>query len=121
MAKTIIYIAAGAVALIALVIGLMGWKFLFITSARGAAITVAAAGFVMCATGLLGVFLAKAPVHPMTILGYILGLAALFTGIVQVFRIDIPFFGEPSTALILLAAIVVAKVIIARLNFLVQG
>jgi hypothetical protein len=122
MTKTFpIYIIAGAVALGALICGLAGFKILFITNARIAAITVAAAGFVMCSTGLLAPFVSTAPAHPLTIAGYLLGALALFAGIVQLFNLHVPLLADPKTALWVMATVIVLKVTIAQFSFLIKA
>ena len=122
MEKTLpIYIIAAAVALGSLILGLLDVPFWFIRSARTAAIVFAAAGFVMCATGMISTFVTQAPLHPLTIVAYLVGLFALFVGIVQVFNLSIPPFSDPKTALIMMGAAVVVKVVIGRLAFLVRA
>jgi hypothetical protein len=122
MEKTLpIYILAAAVALASLILGLLDVPFWFIRSTRTAAIVFAAAGFVMCATGMISTFIPQAPVHPLTIVAYLVGLFALFIGIVQVFNLSIPPFSDPKLALILMGAAVVVKVVIGRLAFLIRA
>ncbi len=122
MEKTLpIYIIAAAVALGSLIIGLLGVPFWFIRSARTAAIVFAAAGFVMCATGMIRTFITQAPFHPLTIVAYLVGLFALFIGIVQVFNLRIPPFSDPKMALILMGAAAIVKVVIGRLAFLIKA
>lgn len=122
MEKTMpIYMIAAAVALGSLILGLLDVPFWFIRSVRTAAIVFAAAGFVMCSTGMISTFVTRAPLHPLTIAAYLVGLFALFVGIVQVFGLRIPSMGNPKTALILMSAAVVVKVVIGRLAFLVKA
>ncbi len=122
MEKTLpIYIVASVVALGSLILGLLDVPFWFIRSARTAAIVFASAGFVMCATGMITTFVTQAPLHPLTIIAYLVGLFALFVGVVQVFGLRIPAFSDPKAALIFMGAAVVVKVIIGRLAFLVRA
>lgn len=113
-----LYIIAGLIGAIALISGLTGKKLLFVTDTRSAVIVLAAAGFLMCSFGALGVFITKAPLHPLTIAGYVLGTLALLAGIAQLFSIKVPVLSDPKNALIVIAAIIIIKVVIARLNFL---
>lgn len=115
-----IYFLAAAAALGSLVIGLLDVPFWFIRSVRTAAIVFAAAGFVMCATGMIVTFVSQAPFHPLTILAYLVGLFALFVGIVQVFDLSITPFSNPKAALLMLTAAVIIKVVIGRLAFIVR-
>lgn len=85
---------------------------------RWVVVLLTAAGFLMCTFGAIGLFVTKAPAHPLTIAGYILGAAALFTGIVQAFRLQFPYLSNPRTALVLVALVIIIKYIIARLSFL---
>lgn len=122
MEKTLpVYIVAAVVALGSLILGLLDVPFWFVRSARTAAIVFAAAGFVMCATGMISTFVTQAPLHSLTIVAYLVGLFALFVGVVQVFGLRIPLFSDPKTALIMMGAAVIIKVVIGRLAFLVRA
>lgn len=117
MIKTMpLYIVSGVVALVAFFVGLTNSKFLFITSPRMAVITVTAAGFLMCTSGAIGLFVTKAPVNLLTVLGYVLGIAALAIGIIFIFNIKMPFSFSANAALITIMIIIILKVIIARIG-----
>ncbi len=111
-----LYLLAGVAGILAIIAGFSGANILWMTSVKAAVITLAAAGFVMCSTGVVARFVTKMPAHPVTILSYLIGLLALFTGIVQVFSIQMPFFGDAKTALIILTCAIVLKVAIGRLG-----
>jgi hypothetical protein len=119
MLRTVLfYVFSGILCIPLFYSGLMGKKILFITDARTAVIILTFIGFMMCSFGAISLFVKKAPVHPLTIAGYILGIMALFIGIIQIFKIKIYFFGEPGKALVCIAIIILLKVIISRLYFL---
>lgn len=118
MKNMFLYIVSGIIGLVALYAGLADKKMLFITSPRIAVIVLTIIGFLMCNFGSIGLFVSKAPLHPLTIIGCIMGLAALLAGIICIFNINIPFVNEPNNALILIGIIIALKFIIARLGFL---
>jgi hypothetical protein len=95
--------------------GLSGKQILFINGPRSAVITLGAIGFIMCMVmPSVGLFVRNAPAHPVTIVAYIVGLAALFITLVQVFHWDIPVVNDPTMALYIVAGCIVVKSIIAR-------
>lgn len=101
--------------------GLSGKKILFISDARIAAILLFLVGVMMCSFGKVGLFVAKAPVHPLTIAGYFLGVIAVFIGIVQIFNLKVPYLSEPKIALLLISAVIIIKTIIAGMVFLLAS
>ena len=113
-----IYAILGILAIITFYAGFTGKRILFVSDPRSAVIVLTVIGFIMCSMGTLGVFLAKAPAHPLTIIGYTLGSLALITGIVQVFRFKVPILSNPNSALFLIAVVIVIKFVIGRLSFL---
>ena len=116
-----LYLLAALAGVLALIAGFGGITILFISDVKTAVIVLAAAGFIMCSSGMIGHFVANAPFHPLTIIAYIVGIIALFTGIVQIFNLDIPVLSDPSTALVVLTAAIVIKVLIARFAFLIKA
>lgn len=99
------------------VFGLSQHKFLGIQGPRSAVIILGVAGMLMCAISV-GKFISAAPASPLSILGYILGTIAMLTFLTQVFKWKLPVIGEPRTALIILAAAITIKSIVARFEFL---
>jgi hypothetical protein len=91
--------------------GLSGKQILFINGPRSATITLGAVGFFLCMLAV-GKFVSKAPFHPLTIIGYILGAIALPTLLTQIFQWKIPFIGDAKTALYVLAACMIIKSVI---------
>jgi hypothetical protein len=121
MAKTFpIYMISGLVGLLALYSGLTGKRVPFINDTRSAVIWLTAAGFIMCSTGTIFIFVTKAPAHPLSIASYILGAVAMLVGAVQIFKINIPFLRDPYKALIVLAVIIIVKVVVGRLNYILS-
>ena len=95
--------------------GLSGRQILFINGARSAAITLGAIGFVMCMVmPTIGKFIGNAPVHPLTIAGYIFGVIALLVTAAQLFKWNIPMIHDPKIALLVIAGCIVIKSIIGR-------
>jgi len=93
--------------------GLSGKKIFFIDGARSAVITLGIIGMVFC-TISIGKFIQAAPVHPLTIVGYIFGTIALFTFVVQVFQWQVPFICDPKIALYVVAICIAIKSMVGR-------
>ena len=115
-----VYIIAGIVSLAAMYSGFTDKRVPFIYDTKTAVIVIAAAGFVMCSTGLIGLFINKAPAHPLTIAGYILGILALLVAIVQIYGLKVPYLYEPKNGLIAITVIIIIKVVIARFNYILK-
>lgn len=119
MNKTLpIYLLAGIIGLLSLYGGLSGQKILFINSPKTALITLAIVGFIMCSTGALAPFITNAPSHPLTLMGYTLGIVALIIALNQIFNWGIPLINDPKNALIVLSILIVVKIVIARFGFM---
>ncbi len=114
-----LYILSGLVALVAIYVGLTRHALWFIKDVRTAVIVLFFAGFVMCSTGAIITFVSKAPFHPLTILGYLFGALALFAGLTQLFRWQVPFLHDSNIALIVITVSMVVKIVIGRLAHLV--
>lgn len=93
--------------------GFSGKKFLFVKDARSSLLVFGIILMLFC-TISVGKFISAAPSHPLTILGYLFGTAAMLAFLTQAFRWKLPVIGDPKTALIIFAAAVVAKSVIAR-------
>lgn len=98
-------------------LGLSGKQFLWIHDARSAAITLGAAGFILCMASV-GKFISAAWHHPLTICGYVLGTILMLSMIAQIFGLNMPVVGRPETALVIIAVCIVLKGIIARFELL---
>ncbi len=99
--------------------GLCGRKLFFIDGPRSAVITLGLIGFALCMVmPTIGNFISNAPTHPLTIMGYIFGVMALFTTAVQLFNWQIPLIQDPKIALFVIAGCIVIKSIIGRFSFL---
>lgn len=109
-----VYILSALAAAVAASSGFSGHPIWFIRDTRTAVIALAAAGFVMCSTGAIFQFVQKAPLHALTILGYMLGSLALFAGLAQLFRWGVPYLSDARTALLVMTVAIAAKIIIAR-------
>jgi len=120
MSKTLpVYIISAIIALVATYSGLTGNAVWFIKDTRMAVIVLAAAGFLMCSTGAIFTYVSKAPAHPLTIAGYLLGSIALLAGLAQLFRWQVPLLSDSRTALYVILIATALKVIIGRLAHLV--
>lgn len=95
--------------------GLYGKQILFINGPRFSVITLGAIDFIMCMVmPSVGLFVRNAPVHPVTIVAYIVGLVALLITLVQVFHWNIPVAKDPTMALYIVTSCIVVKSMIAR-------
>jgi hypothetical protein len=99
--------------------GLSGKKIWFLDGPRSAVITLGVIGMAFC-TISVGKFITAAPVHPLSILGYLIGTVALLTLLTQIFKWNLSVVQEPVPALWVLAACIVLKTVIGRLYFLVR-
>ena len=108
---TILLILEIIIAVAAAVIGLLNIKVSFIDDTRMAVIILGVIGMIFCIPGII-CFVKRAPVKALTLLGYLLGAIALFTFFIQLFKIDMPFFGNPQLALVTLAVIIILKGVI---------
>jgi len=119
MNKTLpIYLISGIIGLISLYAGLTGQKILFVNNPRTALITLAIVGFMMCSTGALAPFITNAPAHPLSLLGYTLGIIAMIIALNQIFNWGIPYISDPKNGLIVLSVLIVVKIVIARFGFI---
>ncbi|NLZ66996.1 MAG: hypothetical protein GX910_05050 [Clostridiaceae bacterium] len=95
-------------------LGLTNMKVLFLQGPRVMTIVLGIMGMLLC-TISIGKFISTAPAHPLTILGYVVGVVALTAFVTQVFKIGIPVLENPKKALVILAVALVLKGFIARL------
>ncbi|NLZ70630.1 MAG: hypothetical protein GX907_04780 [Clostridiaceae bacterium] len=95
------------------ILGLINTKVLFLQGPRDMTIVLGIMGMLLC-TFSIGKFISAAPAHPLTILGYILGIVALLALITQIFKLAIPVLEDPKNALIILAVALVLKGLIGR-------
>jgi len=100
------------------VIGLSGWKVFFIQGARSATIVLGILGMLLC-TLSVGKFIASVPAHPLSILGYIIGIIAMLTFLTQVFKWNVPIISNSQMALIVMAVAIIAKSVIARFAYFI--
>lgn len=94
--------------------GVSGKGILFIHGEKSAVITLGVAGMLLC-TLSVGKFIAAAPANPWSILGYVLGTAAMVIFLGQIFRWSLPLITSPRIALYGLAACLLAMGLIARI------
>lgn len=114
----LLYIISSLIGAVAVFAGFARTSFSIVPSTRLTVIILTVAGFLMCCFGMIGTFISKAPAHPLTLAGYILGGIALFAGIIQIFKLNVPYFSNPRNALFIMTVIIIIKVIIARFSFL---
>lgn len=119
MKNLLILIAEIGIAGILVALGLSGKKFLFIEGARAAAITLGVVGMAFCKIGIEN-FIKRASSHPLSILGCILGGVAFMILLTQIFKWNIIFIGNPNTALIVLAVVIVLKSVIGRFSYILS-
>lgn len=99
--------------------GLSGKKIWFVEGPRSAAITLGVIGMAFC-TMSVGRFINAAPAHPLTILGYLIGMVALLALLAQIFQWKLPMVSDPTAALWVIAICAVAKTVIGRFYFLIR-
>lgn len=97
----------------ALVIGLFDIKVDFMEDTRMVVIVLGVIGMAFCTFGVIR-FIKRAPGNILSIIGYILGAAALFIFLIQLFKINVPFIGNPNWALACMAVIIILKGVIGR-------
>ena len=94
--------------------GLAGIHFLWIDSARSAAITLGVIGAIFCAANSYK-FLMKRPGHPISIIGSIIGVIAVIGLLVQVFDWKrFPILGNSNVTLVILGLGIVVKGVMGR-------
>lgn len=87
----------------------------FIHTYRAAFSVLFAAGFVLCSLGGISQAPTYGWAHPISIVGYVLGIAALLLGAVVLLRRFPQFVPDERSAFFALLGIVVAKFILAAL------
>jgi hypothetical protein len=92
---------------------LAGTRLPLITSGRAAFFGLAAIGFAMCTAGMAKVTSGLGWTHPISLVGMVLGVGALALVGVVTFGIRLPFIASDRAALILLAALIVVKWVLA--------
>jgi hypothetical protein len=92
---------------------LAGTQLPLITSGRAAFFGLAAIGFAMCTAGMAKVTSGLGWTHPISLFGIVLGVGALALVLMVAFGIRLPFITSDRAALILLAALIVAKWVLA--------
>lgn len=113
-----VLILVTAVAGLMVAFGLSEKKILFLQGPRAATIALGVIGMLLC-TISVGRFISAAPVHPLSILGYVIGTVALLAFLTQIFAWKLPVIGDPKAALIVLASAMVVKSVIARFAHLI--
>ncbi len=93
--------------------GVSSQGFWFIHGEKSAVITLGVVGMLLC-TLSIGKFIAV-PANPWSILGYVLGTAALLIFLGQIFHWSLPLVTSPRIALYGLAACLLAMGLIARI------
>lgn len=102
------------------VAGLSEKKILFINGPRSAVITLGVIGILMCMISI-GTFISSAPMHPLTVLGYLFGILAMLIFLSQIFGWNIPLIHEPRTVLFLLSGCIILKGVIGRFVYLLPS
>ncbi|MEG1811549.1 MAG: hypothetical protein RR232_07905 [Clostridia bacterium] len=95
------------------IIGLFDVKINFINDTRMAVIVLGVLGMLFCIPGVIR-FIKRAPMHILSLVGYLLGAMAMLIFFAQLFMLKIPVIGNPKLALVILAAIIVLKGVIGR-------
>ena len=93
--------------------GLSGKNIWFIEGPRSAVITLGIIGMAFCVISV-GRFINANPIHPLTLLGYLIGTAGLLALMTQIFKWNLPIIADSKMALFILAGCILLKTIIAR-------
>ena len=97
----------------ALIIGLFKIKVSFMEDTRMVVVVLGAVGMLFCVVGVVR-FIKRAPGHILSIIGYLLGVIAMGIFFIQLFKLDVPFLGDPYWALACMCAVIVIKGVIGR-------
>jgi hypothetical protein len=95
-----------------------------ISSVRGALVALVILGFTMCVAGGLANKVESAGfswLSPFVILGFLLGLAAIYVGFAGLTGRPLPFVTGERGAFVLLAGIILAKWVLSRIHTLLLG
>ena len=88
---------------------LAGTRLPLITSSRAAFYGLAAIGFAMCTVGMSKIATGLGWIHPISVIGIVLGVAALALMAVVAFGVRLPSITDDRAALIVLAALIAVK------------
>jgi hypothetical protein len=78
-------------------------------------------GMAICAQGGIGrVAAAGRWTHPLSIFGYLLGAAILLLAAAVFFKIELPFIASPQQGLVVIVALMAAKVFISLVHYLLD-
>lgn len=105
----------GALAVAIVVLAAMG-KASPRVSYRTLTIAITLFGVMMCTAGSVGYFVARAPLHPLTILSSGLGLVALSIGVLTLLNLSIPLISTDRSAFYAVALIILVKFLVARIH-----
>jgi hypothetical protein len=111
-------------ALLTAAVVFLGWKgttLPLLSNPKVSLAVVLLLGMAICAQGGIGrVAAAGQWTHPLSIFGYLLGAAILLLAAAVFFNIELPFIASPQQALIVIAALMGAKVFVSAVHFLLD-
>jgi hypothetical protein len=92
-------------------VAVTGKKAPLLTSVRADMVILLVLGMAICAQGGIGrVAATNAWGHPLSIVGYVLGVAILFVAAAVIFHFKVPFIQNDQAGLLIVAGLMVAKI-----------
>ena len=98
---------------------LTGMKIPLITSDRTALLAIFLIGFAMCGLGISRISATGQWSHPLTIIGYVLGLLAMLFAAAGYFGSHFAFVHDPRGAMIAVLAVIMLKLFLAIVHRLI--
>jgi hypothetical protein len=99
---------------------LTGRKIPMISGDRAALLALFVIGFCMCAVGISRVSATGQWAHPLTIIGYFLGVLALLVAAAGYFSFRFLFVHDPRGAMIAVGVLMAAKLVLSIVHSLIQ-
>ena len=99
----------------------LGWDLLFTGNDRATLIAVGVFGMLACGQGIGRIAEGKRWLHPITLLGMLIGAATLIVFVGRLFNFALPFAESDSQAILTLGVLMGAKLLLARLYGLLRA
>jgi hypothetical protein len=112
-------IGFGLVSALLVLLVLTGRKIPLISSERLALAALVIIGMAACANGIGRVAAGGEWLHPLAILGYLLGGLILIVGAAAFFGIHLPFIGNTRQAILVIGVLGIGKLILSTLHRLI--
>ena len=112
-------IGFGLFAVLLLLVTLTGRKIPIITEERFGVMILMLIGMVACANGIGRVAAAGAWLHPLAILGYLLGAVILVIGVSAFFGFQMPLIANSRQAIVVIGLLGIGKLLLSVLHRLI--